>query len=357
MRDYYVHFSFYSEEYGNFEDVRYSVQAETPFEAREKAWPLCDQDEEMPLRSNIKQFAVTWEPNLLDAGDYFYSHAAELKRCMGSLLNVTIPNERIAGGEHRQQLEIERCSTLTALYTLDTVAKDLYADKGMVPPSIYEELHYAEVLCGKLDWEKANALWERTEKAKKWDYGAIYSMRDLFKDGYTFLAGDTEFFNKHFGRNGVYPFQNNLDERDYNYISRWMNQCNITSLGRLPIYQEKDIIQNSASHMDYYWHTLLLNGEMLNEEYQTPENQLWQAVDPLEHSEDVKDGMLLVENPITGQRMICSKEAFLGVLRPDILARLDIEVLKKEYSAVQGKNTSDNGIDYNFDEDEDVLEQ
>ena len=44
MREYDVHFSFYDEQWGNFDDVSYKVMAETPFEAREKAWPVCDQE-------------------------------------------------------------------------------------------------------------------------------------------------------------------------------------------------------------------------------------------------------------------------------------------------------------------------
>ena len=46
MREFDVYFSFYDEQWGNFDDVSYKVMAETPFEAREKAWELCDYDEE-----------------------------------------------------------------------------------------------------------------------------------------------------------------------------------------------------------------------------------------------------------------------------------------------------------------------
>ena len=35
MREYDVHFSYYGEEAGTFDDVRYRVEAESSFEARE----------------------------------------------------------------------------------------------------------------------------------------------------------------------------------------------------------------------------------------------------------------------------------------------------------------------------------
>lgn len=356
MREFNVYFSFYSEEWGNFDDTRYLVTAENPFEAREKAWDLCDRDSDTPLRSNIKQFAVTWEPNLLDTGDYFYSHAAGIKQCLGRLMNVEIPNDRIAGGEKNHQLEAERCSDLSSLWTLDAVAKDLYKDKGMIPPSIHEELYYAEKLCEQLGWdEKAYALWKRIEKAKKWDNGAIYSIRDLFRDGYTELCGEAELFNEHFGRNGVYPIHNKIDERDYSYISRWQNKRMVDSLMKLPFYNETDVIRNSAS-MDYAFRTLLLK----NSGYQIPENQLWQLIDSSESGRDPPDGMLFAENLITGRCVFYHKSDFVGVLRPDIVATLDFDALKKEYAVTHSEYAANdrNNVQY-FDsniEDEDDIE-
>lgn len=332
MRDYNVHFLFYSEEWGKFDDMSYPVMADTPFEARVKAWDVCDQDKDTIFCSNIKQFAVTWKPNLLDAGDYFYSHAADIKQNIGYLINVEIPNDNITNSGQLQRYESERCSNLNALYTLDMVAKDLYADKGMIPPSIYEELYYAEKLHKHLSWgEKADALWERIDKAKKWDQGSIYMIRDLIINAYTTLCGEVEHFHEHFDRNGIYPVQNKLDERDYEYISRWQNKRVIDRIVRIPFLKESDIIMNSADHMDYACQTLLINYKMLSAEYQTPENQFWQLVESSEHDKEYGDYMLSVENPITGLRMSCGKNYFLGVLRPDIAANIDFNALKKLY--------------------------
>jgi len=329
MREYDVHFSFYDEQWGNFDDVSYKVMAETPFEAREKAWPVCDQDGETLFRSNIKQYAVTWTPNLLDAGDYFYAQAALVKESMGRINNVQIPNARISNPEYEQSLKAEHHFDLGSLRAIDFMAKDLYADKGMVPPSIYEELHYTEKLCEQLGWgDKADALWDRMDKAKKWDQGAIYSIRDLFKDGYTWLCGETTHFREQFDRHGIFPVHNNLDERDYSYISRWQRARKVDNIQRLPALTKADVIEHSAGHMDFYGQTLLLNFDRAADRHRTPENMLWTPIDTSERGEVIQNGALLAENLITGERMTFPKDAFIGVLRPELAAAFDFDALK-----------------------------
>lgn len=336
MREFDVHFSFYDEQYGNFDDTSYKVMAETPFEAREKAWPLCDQDEDTLFRRNIRQYAVTWTPNLLDAGDYFYAQAASVKQSMGHINNVQIPNADISDPQRVQSLKTEHHFNFGSLYAIDFMAKDLYADKGMVPPSIFEELHYTEKLCERLGWgEKADALWERMDKAKKWDRSAIYTIRDLFKDGYTWLCGETALFREQFDRHGIYPVHNNLDERDYTYISRWQRARKVDNLNRLPALTKADVIEHSAAHMNLYGQTLLLNFDRAAEKYRTPENMLWTHIDISGNGEEMKDGAFVAENPITGECMTCTKEDFIGVIRPEIAAAFDFAALKSAASIVQ----------------------
>jgi len=323
MREFDVYFSFYDEQWGNFDDVSYKVMAETPFEAREKAWELCDQDSDTLFRSNIKQYAVTWTPNLLDAGDYFYAQAASVKQSMGHIDNVQIPNARISNPEQERSLKAENSFNFGSLYAIDYMAKDLYADKGMIPPSVFEELHYTEKLCEHLGWgEKADALWERMDKAKKWDRGAIYAIRDLFKDGYTWLCGETTVFREHFGRNGIYPVHSNLDERDYSYILRWQRARKVDSLERLPALTKTDVIEHSAGHMDFYGQVLLLDFDRVSDRYRTPVNMLWTTTDTREN------GTFLAENLITDVRMSCSREDFHGVLRPELAAAFNFDALK-----------------------------
>lgn len=59
MREYDVHFAFYDEQYGAFDNVTYPIQSANPFEAREQAWRSLDEDEATKYRSCIKQYAVT----------------------------------------------------------------------------------------------------------------------------------------------------------------------------------------------------------------------------------------------------------------------------------------------------------
>ncbi len=346
MQEYYVHFSFYSEDSGRFDNISYDVMAETPFEARGKAWGMCDEDKDTLFRSNIKQFAVTWNPNLLDAGDYFYSHAASIKQSLGYLMNVELPNDSILKSGHQKQYERDRCSYLHSLYTLDTVAKDLYADKGMIPPSIYEELHYAEELCDHLGWGgRGDALWERMDKAKKWDRGAIYSIRDMFQNGYTTLSGEIVRFSEQLGRNSIYPYHNKPDEREYEYISRWQDKKAIEHLWRIPILKESDAIKNSAGHMDYTDQILLLDYKKLVTGYQTPENQFWQMSEFQVSDRGSLDDKISVKNPITGMCMSCSKNNFYGVLRPDVTARIDFDRLKQGYDAICSEDVVNTGED------------
>jgi len=95
MREYRAWFSYYSEEYGAFDDAAYKVQADNPFDARKEAWPIWNQYIDSKFQSCVKLYAVTWQPNPLDAGDYFYSHAADVKQAVGRIENVEIPNDRI----------------------------------------------------------------------------------------------------------------------------------------------------------------------------------------------------------------------------------------------------------------------
>lgn len=336
MREFDVHFSFYDEQYGNFEDMSYKVMAETPFEAREKAWPVCDQDSDTLFRSNIKQFAVTWTPNLMDAGDYFYAQAASVKQSIAQINNVQIPNARISDPQREQSLKAEQQFYFGSLHTIDYMAKDLYADKGMLPPSVYEELHYTEKLCENLGWgEKADALWDRMDKAKKWDRGAIYAIRELFKDGYTWLCGETTRFREQFDRHGVYPVHGKLDEHDYSFISRWQRARKIDNPQRLPELTKADVIPHSAEHMDLYGQTLLLDFERASEQYRVPVNMLWTTTDIAGISESAMKGVFLAENLITGVRMSCSREDFHGVLRPEIAAGFDFDALKNTLSTIQ----------------------
>lgn len=362
MRSYRAHFSFYSEEWGNFDDMAYTVQAQSPFDAREKAWQTWDEDEDSKLRSCVRLYAVTWSPNPLDAGDYFYSHAADIKQAVGRIENVDIPNARIERHDRAEYYEREKHYYLGSLRTIDAVAKDLYAGRGMIPPSVYEELHYAEELCGKIeDFAQAQALWNKISAVKKWDERTnLFDIRDLFQKGYITLQGEAVFLREHFDRNGIFPVYADLDDMDYSYISRWQRSWKLSRLAYLQPPMPADVISYSADHMLYDYQLLLINNARFPAEYQKPENMIWM---PSEDSMNITKDMtekFLVDNVITGERMLADRSDFWGVIRPDVAARYDFEALKAEYAAAHemqsGINEAESGGIFPADYDEPELE-
>ena len=61
MKRYQVHFSFYSEENGEFDEAIYTVNAESIVEARRLAWLLRDKDDNAQLQSYVKQCGVDYD--------------------------------------------------------------------------------------------------------------------------------------------------------------------------------------------------------------------------------------------------------------------------------------------------------
>ncbi|MDR2889703.1 MAG: hypothetical protein LBV33_07685 [Lachnospiraceae bacterium] len=165
MRDFKVHFSFYSEEYGNFDEIHYTVSAADMFEAREKGWIMCDEDPETIYRSAIQVMAVTWEPNRLDVGDYFYAKASDLKCAAAYEKNVTKPNAQIDASKTAKQVDFTGSDHYYAVSVLDQVAKDLYGDKGIVPPqsmrSFITQKSFATTSVGKVRQIFYGSSWMR----------------------------------------------------------------------------------------------------------------------------------------------------------------------------------------------------
>jgi len=343
MREYRAWFSFYSEEWGNFDDVAYTVQADNPFDAREKAWPIWNQYIDSKFQSCVKLYAVTWNPDPLNAGDYFYSQAADIKQAVGHIENVDIPNDRIGSRDKTSYNNMQKHYYLGALQTVDDIAQDLYAGKGIVPPSVYEELHYAQELCYELEYgEPFNALQNKIEQAKKWDqHGYLFDIRDLFKHGYISLNGETVLFKEQFGRNGIYPVYNDLDDSEYKYISRWERQIRVNGIKNLQPIDESGVIQNSANHMLYDGQFLLVNPDHFHKDFHTPENMIWTTSEDVMNITGTFTGEFQADNVITGKKALFRRNDFSGVLRPDIVARYNFEDLKAEYAAANHTLVSD----------------
>ena len=335
MREYRAWFSYYSEEYGTFDDSTYTVQADNPFDVRKEAWLKWDQNTDSKFQSCVKLYAVTWQPNPLDAGDYFYSHAADVKQAAGRIENVDMQNDRLDKYGKASYYEMQKHYYLGSLHTIDSIAKDLYADKGIVPPSLYEELHYARELYYQLEYgDQSNALLDKIEKAEKWDeYGYLYDMRDLFKKGYITLCGEAVVFKNQFDRNGIYPLYNDLNDSVYKYISRWERSAmTINSLARLQPIHQQDVIPYSGGHMTFDCHFLLINQNHFDARFSTPENMIWTTSEDTMNITPDYAREFEAENVITGQRALFYRNDFLGVLRPDIVARYEFEALKAEYA-------------------------
>ena len=90
MKPYNVHFSYYSEEYGQFDENRYYVEAENQFEARQKAWEIVDSDDSRRFMSCMRQCGVTWDASPANMEDYLNSVAADYKCRVKKIKNVDI---------------------------------------------------------------------------------------------------------------------------------------------------------------------------------------------------------------------------------------------------------------------------
>ena len=336
MKTYRVHFSFYSESSGNFDESSYTVNAETLFEARRIAWTLRDKDDDARFQSCVKQTGVTWEASPLDLQDYLNALAAYNKYVIRFYRNVVMQNAEIKQDEEaKKRAESERSYYYGGLDAIAVMARDIGKSFGMIPPTAYEEIEYAWQLVNKLDeageHDKAAALAERIEEAKAWDNNAIHAIRDIFVKGGIYLAGDHSHFFEHFGRDGIYPEKADINEREYPYIARWDRAPHVERISSLPPFDGQHVIAGSADAMTYNFSTLVLRkGEF---DVDLPENLLWTPFEDVEEISVGYDQPFLVENLVTGKQAELQRGNFHGILRPEFYENIDFEALKKEYAA------------------------
>ena len=282
MKSYNVHFSYYSEENGQFEGTKYTLEAEKQFNAREKAWELFDNDKEMKNASCISQCGVTWETSPADMQDYFNMMAALDKCTIKQIENIDIPNHMLHQDEERvarAKIVIREC--WGSLGAISNIAKDMGKPYGIIPPNIFEELHYSELLAMELEKrgqvQEAFSLYKRISDAQKWDQDAIMSIDLLFVHGDIWLNGNSVYLVDQFSRDGVFPEKADLSDAQYDYISRWRNSRVINNLSQLPMFGEKDVIRSSGNiinEMSYEYRVLVLRPEALPKEQQKPETKL-----------------------------------------------------------------------------------
>jgi hypothetical protein len=338
MKTYRVHFSFYSEETGEFDESYYSVQAENCFQARRTAWLMYDRDDNARFRSCVKQCGVTWDPSPLDLCDYLNAAAAYDKYMLKYIDDVKLPNAEIT-----QDSNAKRCAERDRLFhygSLDAVCRiacDIGKPFGMEPPDICEEAVYALELVGKLDESgkhaKAQSLADTIDHAKAWDRSAALCLRDLFIDGYIYLDGDAEHFFEYFGRDGVFPEKADIKDTRDTYVSRWSRAPVIDQLLVLRPFDERHVIAGSGLYMDYSYWPLVLKADRLDEGSQTPENLLWMPLAGEKETGIDSVSTFVAENLITGERVEWCRGDFYGVLRPEYYANIEMDALKKEYAS------------------------
>ena len=338
MKEYSAHFSCYSELYGNFDEVIIRFDAENQFDARRKAWELSDKNSDLDFSSCVKLYGITWEASPLDMQDYFNAQAASDKCEIKRIENIKKPNAQIEKNEDQlENCERERYSSFGSLYTITRIAKDYGKPLGMLPPAIYEELHYAREFCYQLDWnecDKSSALLNLIEQAEKWDRNAMHSIQQLFQYGTGLFDGQEFDFSAQFAKNGIYPVYADRTDYESQYIRRWTTAREYNSIANLPFFDEKDIILGSHS-MKYEWQTLVVNKEALQPEAQIPYNSLWIIKPDDTTGYDIdEESYISAENLINGEVAEWKRNDFIGVLRPEVEAKINYDGIKSEYKAL-----------------------
>lgn len=338
MKEYTAHFSYYAELNGGFEEKDIRVDTANQFDARRAAWDLLANDADMKFAACIKLCGITWNASKLDIQDYFNAEAAYDKYRINYFDNIEIPNAAMQGNEssitHYKEERRERYGSLLAI---SNIAQDLGKPLGILPPTHFEELHYAREflnLIDSLDYERYNALDDLIKQAEQWDSGALFSVRELLHNGYCRAGGHDFDFSDQFGKDGVYPVC--ADRRDNyagQYIYQWTNAREYKNWASLPFFGEKDIVPGSGE-ADFTWQALVIKKEALLPAAQTAINIIWTA----QYNEDdgnrgADKNKLTVENPITGEKATMERSDFYGILRPEKYAKINFEGIKAEYEA------------------------
>lgn len=266
MREYNVHFSYYSKDYGLFCDKKYSMEAESQFEARRHAWKYTESDNELKNVVNLKQIGVTWQSTPLDIQDYFNSEAAEIKLEINRIKNVTIPQIEL---DNESDLLKDKYNYLYQyfgmLYELDEIANGLYRGIGIVPPSIYEEIQYAKLISEELynsgKYDEADSLNNIANDAINWKKSKKHTLKQLFENGYYYHYGEKH-LEQFFHKDSIFPERYSIKEE---YIRK---PKKIEKLYQLPIFTEKDI-HSGSKEMFYQGEVLVLNSEKLKKEIRT----------------------------------------------------------------------------------------
>ncbi len=354
MTDYKVHFSFYSEEYGNFDEAIIEVKAEDIFEARHKAWLLSEDNDNLKFASDLKLCGITWESSPMNMSDYFNAEAAYIKYYQSKIENIDIPNAKIQSSERGLESCVhQKYQTFGEYSQLSCMAEAFGKPHGFMPPTIYEELHYATEFVSWLEqqgnFERAEELYNRIQAAQKWDKSSMFNIQNLFKEMSIYMNGESVDFSSQFDKHGIYPKVANSSDSDYTYIYRWQHAKKVDSISNLRVFGEKDIIPNSQS-LDYSCHYIVLDSEKLAPEHRKPENIVWTVDSNINSVSPTNDEIVCARNLATNETCKWQKNDFIGVLRPDIADNINYEAISNEYQ--QSNHSDSNTFHQNACDDE-----
>ncbi len=349
MPNYKVHFSFYSEENGFFDEAALEVDASNQFEAREKAWLLSETNDNLKFASNIQLCGITWDSSPLNMQDYFNAEVSYVKYQLKQIEQIDMPNYKLEKNDDSyKRKDNEKYGLYGELSMVSHIAEGLGKGLGMIPPAIFEELHYAKKIVDLLDqqgqYDNAQTLYEKIERAEKWDRDAVFDITVMHREKSLTLNGNYIDLHEQFGKNGVYPETADLDDRAYQYISRWHRASKTDELMDLSKLGNKDVIANSQD-MNYSDRYVLVDANALSDEHKKPENMVWyvtQEHDGNAYSQEAK-GIHAI-NPITDESKLWQKEDLQGVLRPEVVSNIDFDKIKEEHQQ-QEANEHDEEIE------------
>lgn len=210
-------FSFFAAEENTYYDCGVQFDAADRYAAREKAWELFEKNHSSYICSegaiqNVKLCGLRWEGSPLDIQDYFDAQSDSCQCEINRIRNVDLANCRINPAEHKRRYEeFQRnlYSESACRHLLDNMAKELYAQHGMIPPSIHTELHYAQEMANSLyhsqQYDLADKLSQALCDAEHWQSNATCTISELFREHHLYYDQRYHDMNEHFARDGCYP--------------------------------------------------------------------------------------------------------------------------------------------------------
>ena len=209
-------FSFYMPEENQYDDCRLKIDADNRYEALQKAWDHFEQYHDNYIcevsAQDIKLCGLQWQGNPLDIQDYFDAQSDSCKCEINRIRNIDLENCRLSPELHERryaEFQNDLYSEHACRQLIDSMAKDLYAHHGMIPPSVHTELYYAQEMANSLyakgEYDLGERLSQEIWDAGQWKSGSICNITNLFREQSLYHNGRHHDLSEHFTRDGCYP--------------------------------------------------------------------------------------------------------------------------------------------------------